>query len=295
MHTLRMGENAPGYRSGPAGPDIYWRRRAIALAIGLAVFAIVAWAVNGTFSVPTTAHTTSLTKNASAAGGGQGGSGHGGVTAAGGARSSRGPGSGSSSNGSASHGTASKGKSESKHSKPGSGRNGPAGRHGASGTASGHGGRGAAAGTRTHQSGQGHGSGFRLAACSPGKLILGLRQPRATYPRHVWPRFAAYVVSTAARPCTFDIGAGSVGVSVRAAGRPLWRSSACTTGTKPTVLTQGVPAVLHFRWDRRVQRPGCHGQGRLVRPGTFVATAVSGTLASKPLIFVLAAPGVAVP
>lgn len=44
-------------RSQPGDPDVYWRRRFFALAVGLAVFGLLAWAVSGASSRPTAAIT----------------------------------------------------------------------------------------------------------------------------------------------------------------------------------------------------------------------------------------------
>jgi hypothetical protein len=68
MDEFRLGVSGPpvaagsaGDESGPAEPDllepdgvvpqsIYWRRRAIALVVGIGLLALLAWAVNGTLS-----------------------------------------------------------------------------------------------------------------------------------------------------------------------------------------------------------------------------------------------------
>ncbi len=104
-------------------------------------------------------------------------------------------------------------------------------------------------------------------------------------------------MSLAARPCTVSTGARFVSLVIRPGRQPLWDSAACAggAGPSPAVLTKGVPAVLHFWWDRRAREGGCRGQARPAPPGAFVATAISGRLTSNSLIFVLHAPGVAVP
>lgn len=105
------------------------------------------------------------------------------------------------------------------------------------------------------------------------------------------------MVSTAAQPCTFNTGPRFVSVAVRSGRQPMWTSASCTggAGSNLAVLTKGVPAVLHFWWDRKAYLPGCRGPGSPARPGAFVATAVSGHLISNSLIFVLRGAGVAVP
>jgi hypothetical protein len=42
-----MGPNAPRDQQRAPQPDIFWRRRVIALALGIAVIGLLAWAVNG--------------------------------------------------------------------------------------------------------------------------------------------------------------------------------------------------------------------------------------------------------
>lgn len=47
-------------RSRPGDPDVYWRRRFFALAVGLAVFGLLVWAVSGASSARPTAATSSV-------------------------------------------------------------------------------------------------------------------------------------------------------------------------------------------------------------------------------------------
>ena len=265
-----MGENASRYQPPPVRADVYWRRRAIALAIGLAIFGLISWAVNGTLSTPGTVGAQAA---GTAPGGGAPGSGAGGA----------GPASGSPATPAAAQGRPSA-------STPAAGRAGQvAGKTSAAG--------------RSRQAGQGQsrqGRGRRgghPAACPRGDVVLSLHQPHASYSGPAWPQFEVDVVSTAARPCTFNTGPRFVSVVVRTGRQALWNSAACASGTgsNVAVLTKGVPATLHFWWDRRASVPGCQGQGRRARPGAFVAAAVSGRLISNSLIFVLRAHGVAVP
>jgi hypothetical protein len=106
------------------------------------------------------------------------------------------------------------------------------------------------------------------------------------------------VVSTAARPCSFDLGAKNVQLVIRAGGeRRVWDSADCvrSAGHRMGRLTRGVPAVLRISWDRKTSVAGCRLPGKAAQPDTYTATARSGALRTQSLIFVLGGPGVAVP
>src|SRR5260370_27413631 len=42
-----MGMNAPRDQQRAPQPDIFWRRRVVALALGIAILGLLAWAVSG--------------------------------------------------------------------------------------------------------------------------------------------------------------------------------------------------------------------------------------------------------
>jgi hypothetical protein len=242
-----MGQNASRNRPPAGRADIYWRRRVVALAVGLAIFALIAWAVNGTLSGPATA------------------------------RDGRpaGP---------AAH----------------AGRSGAPAHAAATASAARHKGGPAAAGRRAGSLSSHHpggGPGHRLAACPAGDVVLSLHQQQASYGRRARPFFEADIVSTASRPCAFNVGRRYVSVVIRTGQQSLWSSAACAhgAGSHLIALAKGVPVVLGITWDRTATPAGCQGQGRPVRAGTYVATAVSGHLASNSLIFVLRGHGIAVP
>jgi hypothetical protein len=136
------------------------------------------------------------------------------------------------------------------------------------------------------------------AACPRGSVVVSLFTPKYRYLAHQAPRFELDVVSTAARPCSFDVGARNVQLVIRAGGeRRVWDSADCirSAGHRMERLTRGVPAVLRVSWDRKTSANGCRLPGQAAQPGTYTATARSGPLHSQSLIFVLAGPGVAVP
>jgi hypothetical protein len=112
------------------------------------------------------------------------------------------------------------------------------------------------------------------------------------------PRFQLDVVSTAARPCSFDVGAKNVQLVIKAGGeRRVWDSAAClgSRGHRLEQLTRGVPAVLRVSWDRKTAGASCRQPGPAAGPGTYTAIARSGPLHSQSLIFVLGGRDVTVP
>ena len=128
--------------------------------------------------------------------------------------------------------------------------------------------------------------------------MLSLFTTKYHYLAHQAPRFQLDVVSTAARPCSFDVGAKHVQLVIKAGGeRRVWDSADCvrSAGQRMERLTRGVPAVLRISWDRKTSAAGCRAPGQAAQPGTYTATARSGPLRSQSLIFVLAGRGIAVP
>jgi hypothetical protein len=88
-----------------------------------------------------------------------------------------------------------------------------------------------------------------------------------------------------------------VAVVVTDGSRRVWSSADCVSGagSNMTVLTRGVPAVLHLSWDLRTSSPGCSGARRLVPAGEYQVAAVAGPLRSATQNFVLGAKGVSGP
>jgi hypothetical protein len=60
--------------------------------------------------------------------------------------------------------------------------------------------------------------------------------------------------------------------------------------TSATRLARGVPAAVQITWNRKTSAPGCRAPHRAVRPGTYTATAYSGKLGSRAMTFVLKGP-----
>jgi hypothetical protein len=258
-----MSGSAPGNRQGPGQSDVYWRRRVIALAAAIGVLTLIAWTVNGTLGGAGKAKQAADTTHT-----GQ----HGHHVLAAAAATSAAPSSGAATPTAAA--TATPRPSTQASRKHGQGTHGQA-----------HAGPGAA-------------GKDSAAACPRGSVVVSLFTPKYRYLAHQAPRFELDVVSTAARPCWFDVGAKNVQLVIRAGGeRRVWDSADCvrSAGHRMERLTRGVPAVLRVSWDRKTSAAGCRLPGKAAQPDTYTATARSGPLHSQSLIFVLAGPGVAVP
>jgi hypothetical protein len=133
--------------------------------------------------------------------------------------------------------------------------------------------------------------------CSRAQLVLSIFTHRYWYLAGQKPVFVVTVVSTSRQPCKFNVGARQLAVAVTGAHGQLWSSADCVQGGRSQVvsLRRGVPAVVWISWNRRTSAPGCLLASRRVHRGTFTATATARHLQSKGLIFVLSAPGLAVP
>ncbi len=152
-----------------------------------------------------------------------------------------------------------------------------------------------------HRSHPGRRPGHRAAAagaCSGASLVLSLSSARYSYPAHARPQFDVSVVSTARGRCTAALGAARLHIRIRAGGKTrVWDSADCarSAGPRMTSLARGIPVVVRFTWDRTASAPGCRGPHRAVQPGTYTATAYSGSRSSRAMIFVLKGRGIAVP
>jgi hypothetical protein len=250
-------------------PDVYWRRRVFVLTAAIGVLVLIAWTVNGALGGAGNARPAADTTHT-----GQ----HGHHVMAAAAATSAGPPTPTPAATATAHptATASTQRDQAKHSPA---QHSPA-KHGPQ-----HAGQAAA----------GQGS---AGACPRGSVVLSLFTPKYHYAGQQTPQFEVDVVSTASRPCSFNVGAKHVQVVIRAGGeRRVWGSADCvqSAGSRMERLTRGVPAVLRISWDRKTSAPGCRVPGQAAKSGTYTATARSGPLHSQSLIFVLGGPHVAVP
>jgi hypothetical protein len=243
-------------------PDVYWRRRVFVLVAAIGVLVLIAWTLNGALGGAGNARQAADTTHT-----GQ----HGHHVMAAAAATSAAPPTPAATATPQPTATASPQRDQAKHSQA---KHGPQ-----------HAGHAAA----------GKGS---AGACPRGSVVLSLFTPKYHYAGRQPPRFEVDVVSTAARPCSFNVGAKYVQVVIRAGGeRRVWGSADCvqSAGSRMERLTRGVPAVLRISWDRKTSAPGCRAPGQAAQSGTYTATARSGPLHSQSLIFVLGGPHVAVP
>jgi hypothetical protein len=256
LHTRGMGPNAPRDQQRAPQPDIFWRRRVIALALGIAIIGLLAWAVNGvvsgsnaTSSAADVGHPKSATVPPASAP----------VTP-----SVTPSGFGASGQASAAN---SPGPSHSPTPSPSPTRKT---------VTTAHTGDGCVAGdiviTLTAAS-DSYGSGvlpnFAAAVVStsvhPCAFDIGakegVRLVIKSGPARVW--------------ASSDCPAGA--------------------GTRITHLARGVPTTLHISWDRKTSVPGCLSAASVARPGTYTATVYSGLIRSNTVVFVLRGAGIAVP
>jgi hypothetical protein len=237
--------------------DVYWRRRVIALAAGIVLAGLVAWTVNGTLdggSARQSANVAHVTGQHAAS-----------PTPAGGTLGAAGTGS------SAPQLTATPRPTASAHTKHRAGQ--------ASGKHRPGGGRPPARPAGAVQ------------ACAQADIVLSVFTSRHSYPAHSTPRFQVDVVSTAPRTCSVNLATRHLRVLITSGPHRVWDSAGCArpSGPRITKLTRGVPEVVQFTWDRTTSSPGCRLPRNTARPGTYSATAHSGSISSQPRIFVLRA------
>jgi hypothetical protein len=211
--------------SGSA-PDVYWRRRVFALTGAIGALALIAWTINGALGGAGNAKQAADTTHT-------GHHSHSGLAAAA-ATSPAAPAT-----------SATPTPTPTATATPRPTRSASAKRSQAKHTQAKH------ARNQAKQDAAGKGS---AGACPRGSVVLSLFTAKYHYPAHQLPRFQLDVVSTAARPCSFDVGAKNVQLVIKAGGeRRVWDSAAClgSRGHRLEQLTRGVPAVLRVSWDRK--------------------------------------------
>ena len=250
------------------GAMTYWRRRFIALTVGLGILSLIAWAFSGTMG-------------ASQAGG---------STAAGGARASHGlparAAAGSGGSGDASRPAPQRQTTASSAASP-------TARPSASAQPSASPATGALA-QADHPPAQLAAFAPRRAphparACSPGDVVLSLFVDQDSYGQGQLPEFDVNVVSTATRTCGFNVGAKHLSLVVRAHGKRVWASVKCATGhgTLTTNLARGVPVIVPVSWNRQTSALACQGTGQQAPAGRYTASASDGGVASNPVRFTI--------
>ena len=298
--------------AAPVSPATYWRRRLVALVVGIAVLTILVWAVSGVLygTGQATGHGVKPSAGPSAAHGRQGAShGHKGGGRSGGQAVGH-----SGRSGRAAQGNA-------PQSLPVS----AAGRARTISATAGHPTSGALSGvsdvlttagapqqkgsvasrTPPHRRGArapdrrtvARATDPRVPACGRGDVVLSLVSPRYWYQAGRWPLFGVDAVSTAGRPCRFNMGSRFATVVVTSGRTRIWGSADCAhgTGSQSVVLSRGVPAVRWIYWGRATSSPGCRSPRLPVRQGAYAAVAFDGQLSSQVMVFILGRPGTSLP
>ncbi|MGW2410738.1 hypothetical protein ACWCV5_00910 [Streptomyces tubercidicus] len=226
---------------GPLPSSIYWRRRAVALAIVVLLALLVVWAVS--------------------LGGGKGGDEGKGSRGEGPATSiTPGPSGSGPVDDQKPGGRDESGDDEGSNS--GSGGSGGAGGGGGSGGGSGAGGSGSGGGPIGRGSGKNAvAAGSSLPNCVSGKAELGLRSVKHSYAPDVRPKFELTVENAAGEACKVDLGqkAAVLTISDAAGDERVWASNDCPSGTEPALLQVPAKGTVEriIEWDRRASGPQC--------------------------------------
>ena len=135
----------------------------------------------------------------------------------------------------------------------------------------------------------GPGSSGVPQACKPGDVVLSLFSSQGSYGPGQLPEFDVDVVSTSARTCAFNVGPRFLALVITAGRKRIWSSADCVAGRGSllTDLARGVPTVLPLSWDRETSAPGCAVTSRQVPAGSFRATASDVGIASNSVTFTL--------
>jgi hypothetical protein len=255
-----------GRPAGPLPPATYWRRRVIALCLGMCLLAVLVWAVNGTLSVPAPGSAASMASRGASAGSGSG------------AAKAQDAGTASAVRGS-------------------SGGVGGAGRWQALASPSAGPGRPGVSGSLAAAPRRGGVTARALPDCSRRAVVVSLLTRRRWYGPARRPEFLAEAVSTSRQPCHFNLGTRFMSIVVSVGSTKIWSSADCGNQPKSrlVVLTRGVPAAIWASWDRNSTARGCRARHRRVDPGTYTATAVAPHAHTAQIVFVLSGPRVAAP
>ncbi|MEU8787347.1 hypothetical protein [Streptomyces sp. NPDC048637] len=228
---------------GPLPSSIYWRRRAVALAIIVLLALLVVWAL-------------SLGGDAGKSSDeGKGSHGKGPATSITPGPSASGP-----VNDQKPGGRDESGDDEGSDS--GSGGSGAAGGGGSSGGGAGSGGSGSGGGPIGQGSGKNAvAAGSSLPNCIAGKAELALRSVKHSYAPGVRPKFELTVENAAGAACKVDLGqkAAVLTISDAAGDDRVWASNDCPSGTEPALLQVPAKGSVQrvIEWDRRASGPQC--------------------------------------
>ncbi|HTZ26115.1 MAG TPA: hypothetical protein VMC83_19125 [Streptosporangiaceae bacterium] len=126
-------------------------------------------------------------------------------------------------------------------------------------------------------------------ACKADDIVISLVVAQDSYGKGQMPEFDVDVVSTGARTCGFSVGPRHLSVVVRAHGKRLWSSADCAAGHAKltTDLARGVPVIVPVSWNRQTSAGACQGDGKQAPAGSYTASASDGGAASNLVRFML--------
>jgi len=247
-----------------SSPDAYWRRRVIALALGLGLLGILAWSFSGgggkakpntgSSLVPATALGTAVPGLA------------GGTPSQ--SPSVSGPATASPS--AARSAAARSAAARSAAARSAAARKKPATARRKARAGGGQATPGSSAAVKLGPDGQ----------CPAGSVVLSLFTDRTSYLPGQDPQFQVDAVSTYPGKCSFN--PGQVKVSVLSEGRIIWDSADCGNGRTEhsAELSRGVPARSGFVWNRTLTLPGCEVIASKARNGSYQVQARTSSVAS---------------
>ncbi|MEJ8649764.1 hypothetical protein WKI65_17130 [Streptomyces sp. MS1.AVA.3] len=262
---------------GPLPSSIYWRRRAVALAIVVLLALLVVWALNWGGS------------GGKSSDEGKGSQGDGPATSITPGPSASGP--------------VNDQKPGGRDESGGGGSDSGAGSGGGSGAAGGDddgsgGGSGSSGSVPGGPIGQGSGRNAVEAAsslpnCVSGKAELVLHSVKDSYEPDAKPRFELTIKNAAGAACKVDLGqkAAVLTITDTAGDDRVWASNDCPSGTAPALLK--VPAKSSVKrtivWDRRASGPQCATPSSATVPaGKYLIEAKVPGLEAADTSFVLA-------
>jgi len=268
-YGLGADEREPDGRA--LGELTYWRRRFVALAVGLGILSLIAWAFSGTLGA-------SGAGGSAAADSAHAPHGHAG-------RATAGPG-----------GAGSAGQRRAQPLASASATTKPSASAAPSPSAAPY--DSPAAGAQAQDGGEATGQLAAFApqrathparACKAGNVVISLVVAQDSYGKGQLPEFDVEVVSTGTRTCGFNVGARRLSVVVRTHGKQLWASADCAAGgTRLTTdLARGVPVIVPVSWNRQTSAAACQGDGKQAPAGSYTASASDGGAASNQVRFSL--------
>ncbi|MFO7252491.1 MAG: hypothetical protein DIU60_017240 [Actinomycetes bacterium] len=126
------------------------------------------------------------------------------------------------------------------------------------------------------------------ARCSEEDVVVHLEGLQEVYPPGVRPRFVVMLVNTGDEPCVLDVGPRALDLRITSGSDRVWSSADCVGGdgaTKLHRLERGVPFVRSISWNRHRSGKDCSAAHPEAKAGTYVATAVAGSLTSEKTVF----------